>query len=115
MNATAYQAAVSAASIARPGVPPQSAQSSPNVTGPNPRPGMMVPNAAITQQQRQALLNRSHQIGNYIASMHARPANSPLLRPPHSGEGAPSVAATVPLPAVSPSKAPLKNPKKSPK
>lgn len=91
MNPTAaYQAAVAAASAVRPlqGSPSGSTQGmrptapqQPGATSIRP-PMPPVPNAAINQQQRQTLLNRSHQIGNYIATMQARPGGSPLLRPP---------------------------------
>lgn len=115
VNAATYQAAVAAASAARP--PPAAgphpttapAPAAPNVpTGmvqpgptpgtsgapirpPAPQPPTMLPNAALVHhQQRQALLNRRHQIGNYLATMHQhqqqpRPpvmTASPLLRPP---------------------------------
>lgn len=93
VNTAVYQAAVAAASAAtRVGAP--AAQGSPAINHPAtpmrptapviPRPGIAVPSAAIAQQQRQALLNRSHQMTNYIATMQARPNGSPLLRPPSS-------------------------------
>ena len=122
VNAAVYQAAVAAASAATRVSAP--AQGSPAINNPAtpmrpaapaiPRPGMVVPSAAIAQQQRQALLNRSHQMTNYIATMQARPTGSPLLRPPSSQssivDGSPPRSSQASSsPSASPGKTPPKN------
>lgn len=77
--------------------PPTGGSSQVNTGGARPPSGMVLPSAAIAQQQRQALLNRSHQIGTYISTMQASASaaakvspGSPLLRPPPVGSVATS-------------------------